>query len=267
MTAPRVLTLLSDFGDRDIYVGVMKGVIAGINPGLNVVDLTHQIPPQDIVAARFNLMNAYAFFPPNAVHVAVVDPEVGSQRRAIAIATAHGCFVAPDNGLLSGVWLHTPILSAVALTHPHFWYTPTPSQTFHGRDIFAAVGAHLASGVDLEQLGSPLDPTTLIQLEIPQCQRIGTKIVGAIQYIDHFGNLVTNIPAAALDERDWQIRLPSEPAPIPGLSRYHQVSLGAAIAVIGSHGWVELAINQGNARQHWNVIIGMPVELELIASF
>ncbi len=265
-TAVRILTLLTDFGDRDIYVGVMKGVIARINPTLQVIDLTHHIPPQDIIAGRFNLMSAYPHFPSDTVHVAVVDPGVGSERRAIAIATTHGVFVGPDNGLLSEVWHKTSILTAVELTNPNYWYTPTPSATFQGRDIFAPVGAHLASGVSLDQVGSPLDPMTLKDLAIPDYQVTETGIVGAIQYIDHFGNLVTNIPASAVSGWNWIAKLGNESVLMPAVKQYSDVPKGTAIALIGSHGWVELAINQGNTCQVWNAKVGNRVELEIVHS-
>ena len=165
-----VITLLSDFGDRDVYVGVIKGVIAQINPKVAIVDLTHQIPPQNIAAARFCLMNAYAYFPVGTVHVAVVDPGVGSRRRAIAVEFAQGFLVGPDNGIFSGVLSQSPAIAAVELTNLNYWRTPKPSKTFHGRDIFAPVGANLASGVPLKQLGQEIDPATLVQSEYRQLQ-------------------------------------------------------------------------------------------------
>ncbi len=158
MLENRLVTLLTDFGLSDVYVGVMKGVITQINPRLRVVDLTHQIPPQNITAARFSLMNAYPYFPKGTVHVAVVDPGVGSHRRAIAIQLDSGFLVGPDNGLFSGVLSQTKVIAVVELTNPEYWQTSAPSQTFHGRDIFAPVGAHLASGVPLKQLGETIDP-------------------------------------------------------------------------------------------------------------
>jgi S-adenosylmethionine hydrolase len=153
-----IITLLTDFGESDVYVGVMKGVIAQINPGLTVVDLTHQIPPQNIAAARFSLMNAFPYFPKETVHIAVVDPGVGSERRGIALQLDAGFLVGPDNGLFTGVLNQNPVIVAVELTNPQYWRTPTPSNTFHGRDIFAAAGAHLASGIAIEQWEKSLTP-------------------------------------------------------------------------------------------------------------
>jgi S-adenosyl-L-methionine hydrolase (adenosine-forming) len=158
MEDARILTLLTDFGLNDVYVGVMKGVIAQVNPQLRVIDLTHQIPPQNVTAAQFNLMNAYPYFPPGTVHVAVVDPGVGGTRRAIAIQLAEAFLVGPDNGLLSGVVAQKQVIQAVELTNTRYWRNATPSSTFHGRDIFASVGAHLASGVAIAEMGDAIAP-------------------------------------------------------------------------------------------------------------
>ena len=247
-----LVTLLSDFGDRDIYVGIMKGVIAQINPRLTVVDLTHQISPQDIAAASFNLMNAYAYFPVGTVHIAVVDPGVGSKRRAIAVEFAQGFLVGPDNGIFSGVLSQSPAMSttgyayaAVELTNLNYWRTPQPSKTFHGRDIFAPVGANLASGVPLKQLGQEIDPATLVKLDIDECKQTNTGILGCIQYIDRFGNLVSNIPVSYVQGKTWYVQVAG--LSIPGCETYSDVKVGEILALVGSHGWVEIAINSGNA--------------------
>ncbi|MBN3874372.1 S-adenosyl-l-methionine hydroxide adenosyltransferase family protein [Nostoc sp. JL33] len=242
---PTLVTLLSDFGDRDVYVGIMKGVIAQINPRLAVVDLTHQIGAQDIKAARFCLMNAYAYFPVGTVHVAVVDPGVGSKRRAIAVEFAQGFLVGPDNGIFSGVLSQSPATCAVELTNLNYWRTPQPSNTFHGRDIFAPVGANLASGVSLKQLGQEIDPASLVKLDIGECKQTTTGVVGCIQYIDNFGNLVSNIPASYVQGKTWYVQTVG--LSIPGCETYSDVKVGEIIALVGSHGWVEIAINSGNA--------------------
>ncbi|MEH2071578.1 MAG: SAM-dependent chlorinase/fluorinase [Nostoc sp.] len=240
-----VVTLLSDFGDRDVYVGVMKGVIAQINSQITVVDLTHQIPPQDIAAARFSLMNAYPYFPVGTVHVAVVDPGVGSRRRAIAVEFAQGFLVGPDNGIFSGVLSQSPAIRAVELTNLNYWRTAQPSKTFHGRDIFAPVGANLASGVPLKQLGQEIDKASLVKLDIEECKQTTTGVLGCIQYIDRFGNLVSNIPRSYVEGKTWCVQAAG--LSIPGCETYSNVKLGEAIALVGSHGWVEIAINSGNA--------------------
>lgn len=264
-----VLTLLTDFGLIDPYVGVMKGAIAQVNPMLTVIDLTHQIPPQDIAAARFHLMTAYPYFPAGTVHVAVVDPGVGGQRRAIALQCTNGYLVGPDNGLFSGVLERDPVLAAVELTNPAYWRTPSPSATFHGRDVFAPVGAHLASGVALAELGRAIAPDSLIQLDLPTWKQEGKSLTGHIQAIDHFGNAITTIPASAVSEKVWELWVgastsPAEQCvPIPGGKTYADSNPGDLLAVIGSHGYVEIACNQGNAQQRLGLAVGDGVRLVL----
>ncbi|NET04549.1 MAG: SAM-dependent chlorinase/fluorinase [Symploca sp. SIO2B6] len=262
LSPPKLITLLTDFGLSDIYVGVLKGVIAQINPALRVVDLTHQIPPQNILAARFCLMGAYAYFPKGTVHVAVVDPGVGSQRRGIALQLDVGFLIGPDNGLFSGVLSQTKVLAAVELTNPEYWRTASPSTTFHGRDIFATTGAHLASGVPLENLGEVIDPTTLVELSIPAKHTTEAGITGCIQYIDHFGNLITNIPAAEVEGKNWFIFVENQT--IARRPTYSDCSAGEALALIGSHGWVEIAVNSGSAKSGLQVDWGAIVELIFI---
>ncbi len=248
MPGSPLLTLLSDFGLQDVYVGVMKGVIAQINPCLKVVDLTHQISPQDIAAARFSLMSAYAHFPLGTVHVAVVDPGVGGPRRGVAIQTAAGFLVGPDNGLFSGVLSQTLAVQAVELANSQYWYTAQPSMTFHGRDIFAPVGAHLASGVPLEELGPAIALETLVQWSQPACAQTDLGVSGCVQAIDHFGNLITNIPAACVQGKSWLIEIGR--LRVPGGQTYSNGNPGELVGLVGSHGWVEVAVNRGRAQSY-----------------
>jgi hypothetical protein len=261
MNQNRILTLTSDFGLSDVYVGVMKGAIAQIDPTISVVDLTHQISPQNIAAARFCLMNAYLYFPKRTVHVAVVDPGVGSTRRAIAVEFAAGFLVGPDNGLFSGVLSQSPAVTAVELTNPDYWRTPHPAATFHGRDIFAPVGAHLASGVPLKELGREIDLATLVQLNLPQLTFTTTEIAGCIQYIDRFGNLITNIPGTHVQGKNWTANVAGQT--ILGRETYSDSPVGSAISLVGSHGWIEIAINCGNAqmqlKQDWGARVQIVV--------
>ena len=245
-TNNQIITLLSDFGDQDVYVGVMKGAITLVNPSLITIDLTHKIPPQNIAAGRFALMNACAYFPPGTVHVAVVDPGVGSHRRAVAVQFAGGYLVAPDNGLLSGILSLFPAIAAVELTNPIYGRTSSPSFTFHGRDIFAPVGAHLASGVPLIALGDSIDPRSLVSLSIRECQLTDSGIVGSIQYIDYFGNLITNIPATMIAGKSWSVVVGERI--ISSSKTYSDRPLGEVVALLGSHGWVEIAINGSSAK-------------------
>jgi S-adenosyl-L-methionine hydrolase (adenosine-forming) len=197
-------------------------------------------------------MNAYPYFPIGTVHLAVVDPGVGSKRRAIAVEFAQGFLVGPDNGIFSGVLSQSPAMSttgyayaAVELTNFNYWRTPQPSKTFHGRDIFAPVAANLASGVPLKQLGQEIDPASLVKLDIRDCKQTTNGVAGCIQYIDNFGNLVTNIAASYVQGKTWCVQVAG--LTIPGCETYSDVNLGEIIALVGSHGWVEIAINCGNA--------------------
>lgn len=267
MSISQLITLLSDFGLSDVYVGVMKGAIAQINPTLKVVDLTHEIPPQNIAAGRFCLMSAYPYFPDGTVHVAVVDPGVGGNRRAIALharypkalESATAFFVGPDNGLFSGILSQSQEIWAVELTNPDYWRTPEPSATFQGRDIFAPVGTHLASGVPLEQLGREIDPTTLVKLALPECTRGDRGVTGCIQYIDRFGNLVTNIPGSLVQGQTWSVEVSG--LTLPGNKTYSDTGVGRAIALVGSHGWVEIAVNSGNAQSQLQMDFGDRVQI------
>lgn len=261
ISSPSCITLLTDFGDQDSYVGAMKGAIACIHPSLMVIDLTHQIPPQDLTAARFHLMNAVPYFPAGTVHLAVVDPGVGSQRRGIAVQLSTGFLVGPDNGIFSGVLHQNPAQRVVELTQTQYWRSPHPSSTFHGRDIFAPVAAHLARGVPIQQVGQPIDPASLVQLEMPSCQRLDNRIEGVIQYIDRFGNLITNIPGQTVEGQAWHAVL--NDAGLPGNRTYADVDFGNGTALIGSHGWVEIAVRGGSARTQFDSSIGTPVQVVL----
>jgi len=266
-----LVTLLSDFGLSDPYVGVMKGVIVGVNPHLTMIDLTHQIPPQNVALARFALMTAYAYFPAGTVHIAVVDPGVGSDRRAIAIAFGTnpdhpaGFLVGPDNGLFSGVLSQVPMLTAIELTNAQYWRSPALSATFHGRDIFASVGAHLASGMPLSEMGRAIAPTSLIHLDIPAYTQtlapddLRLRLTGVIQAIDHFGNLITTIPGSRVLGLQWSVIVKGHP--LPGKQTYSQSPPGEALALIGSHGWVEIAVNGGNAQTHLNLRLGASIQI------
>ncbi|BAU63267.1 hypothetical protein STA3757_06270 [Stanieria sp. NIES-3757] len=253
-----VLTLLTDFGWQDVYVGVMKGVIARINPDLQVIDLTHDIPPQNISAGKFCLLNAYSYFPERTVYVAVVDPGVGSKRRGVAIEFAGGFLVGPDNGLFSGIFSQRTIIAAVELTNSNYWLSNNPSQTFHGRDIFAPVGAHLASGVALSQMGKFIDPASLVSLPLPQLQITETTITGCIQYIDHFGNLITNIPGEIVNQ-SWSVKVKETVIAIA--ITYSEVEHGTVVALVGSHNWLEIAVNQGNAQKKLQLEWGDPITI------
>lgn len=267
-----LITLLTDFGLTDSYVGVLKGVIAQIAPEAKVIDLTHEIAPQDIASARFTLMTAYSYFPTHTIHVVIVDPGVGTDRRGIAFRNDHGTFVGPDNGVFDGVLppaiegmpANPEPTTTVSLTKSRYWRTLTPSTTFHGRDIFAPVAAHLAMGVPLIQIGEPIDPTSLIRLSLPSLQPTHSGWQGTIQAIDHFGNAITTIPGNRITSQSWHVEWTTRhkgattpsPVNIPGHLTYGDIPRGDWLALIGSHGWVEIAVHGGSAQQHLRLQVG-----------
>ncbi len=260
MAAP-VIALLTDFGLQDTYVGVMKGVILGIAPHVQVIDLTHEIPPQDVRAGAYNLLVSYRYFPAGSLFCCVVDPGVGSERRAVAVRAGAYTFVAPDNGLLTPVLETEPVEMAVVMENTAY-HLPNVSATFHGRDIFAPVTAHLARGVPPEALGPPLAPEELVRLPWPQPRRIPDGWEASIVHADRFGNLITNLPGEWLDPplNQWQVEV--GPVIVAGLSRtFADVGVGEPVAYVGSSGYLELAVRQGNARRQWGVGPGLVVRV------
>lgn len=257
----RVITLLTDFGLEDGYVAAMKGVIAAIAPDARLVDVTHLVPPQDVASGRFRLLTVVPYFPPGTIHLAVVDPGVGTARRAVAIRSASGsCFVGPDNGLLLGALETNRPAAAVVLSEPRFWRTPTPSATFHGRDVFAPVAAHLARGVDLGALGPTIAPETLVRLALAAFKMLPGGVEGAVQAVDRFGNLISNVPGSVLAGcGTWNASVGRRT--VEGHRTYGEVPVGEALALVGSHGFVEIAVHRGNARSALTADVGDPVRI------
>jgi len=255
------ISLLTDFGVNDVFVGVMKGVIAGICPQARVIDITHGVTPFDVLEAALLLRDAYHYFPPGSIHVAVVDPGVGGQRRIIAAAARGHIFLAPDNGIL---W---PILAGdnnarVVTVSNHRYFLPQVSNTFHGRDIFAPVAAHLALGVPLNLLGPAV--RDMHRLRVPEAQvRPNGTVSGEVLRFDRFGNLITNIPEGLLPgkgEKDIYVRVGRRV--IRGIARsYESVKPGELLAIVGSTGMLEIARNQGNARELLRARRGMSVRV------
>lgn len=250
-----LIALLSDFGACDEYVGVMKGVIAGIAPGVRVVDICHQIEPQNIVHGAFILQAAVPYFPKGTIFVAVVDPGVGGRRRILAADCGGRRFVVPDNGLIEGALKNPSEASVVSVENRRYFLTPV-SRTFHGRDIFAPVAAHLAAGLPMAQLGPPVDPADAVTGKMPRC-RFSSRdgIEGVVIAADRFGNLMTNIDERAVarilnrvDGRQATVVLADIPVGAI-VDSYDQVAKNAPLAIIGSRGLLEIAVNCGNARQ------------------
>lgn len=262
---PCIITLTTDFGTSDAYVGTMKGVILGINPNVRVVDLTHAVPPQDIHEAAFTIYSAYRYFPKGTIHTVVVDPGVGSDRQAIVCEIDGAFFVCPDNGVLSyllqaidGSVEHR--MKAVAIQNPGY-HLPEVSNTFHGRDIFAPVAAHLSRGVPLASIGPRVE--NLVQLPIPIPEVSGNTITGQIVKIDRFGNAITNISETVLAGEVSGYEINVQGVRLTHINRtYAESAVGEPLAIIGSFGVLEIAVNGGSAESRLGLKWGDVVEIQ-----
>lgn len=273
-----VITLTTDFGTGDAYVASMKGVILTINPEAVIVDICHTIEPQNILQAAFILSTAYQYFPTGTIHLAVVDPGVGSQRKAILLKTPTAFFLAPDNGVLSYIMDETDKktakpatqiaakpesiklgagLEAVAITNQDFWHKPV-SATFHGRDIFAPVAAHLSLGVPLHKFGDSLSHVHVFPIPRPYNNDRGS-LIGRVLHIDNFGNLITNIRSSDLPAEE--ITMTSGKQQIQGISQFYAEAEGLA-AIIGSSGYLEISLKNGNAADLLGVKLGDEIKLK-----
>jgi S-adenosyl-L-methionine hydrolase (adenosine-forming) len=257
-----LITLLTDFGTQDYFVGAMKGVILSLNPAAQIVDITHDIPPQDIEAGAFNLLACYRDFPARTVHVAVVDPGVGSERRALALACANQILVGPDNGLFSWICEREPDYRAFSITNPKFFSEPV-SATFHGRDVFAPVAAALSTGRPIEQVGERL--TDIVRLPSLTPKTLGSRTVeGRVIHIDHFGNVITNLtPDHLRFERGARIVINGHE--IDSFRRYFADAShdGDLFCFFGSAGFLEIAAKNSSARDVLKV--GRGQELKFMA--
>jgi S-adenosylmethionine hydrolase len=256
-----VITLLTDFGLKDGYVGVMKGVILGIAPQAQIADITHNIHPQNVMEGALAFGRVASFFPKGTIHVGVVDPGVGTRRRPIAACLGDQYFVGPDNGLCTVILEQTRENGAeiqfVHLDRTEFWLTDV-SHVFHGRDIFAPVAAHLANGVALNDMGTLIqDP---ILLEIPKPKRIQKGWRGEVIIVDNFGNLSTNITRANLTEKG-EFRVVIAGNNLHGLIKtFGEAEPGELVALIGEAGDLSISVVNGNAAERLGVGVGEPVE-------
>jgi len=260
MPSPRPITLTTDFGGQDWFVGTMKGVLLKLAQQTSVVDLTHEIPPGDIRAAAFALAASYSFFPKGTVHVTVIDPGVGSPRAAIAARSSRYLFVGPDNGVLSWALSREQKVVVHKIENPKY-FLQNVSSTFHGRDIFAPVAAHLSRGSPLSELGPAMHD--YIQLAWPQTFTTDNGVEGEIVYIDRFGNGITNISATELKG----LRK-AHPSVFMGRKRlcdialfYQAVPEGRRVAVVGSTGFLEVAVNGGSAAKQLHLRVGLKVSI------
>ena len=258
-----VITLTTDFGSRDHYVGVMKGVILSANSDVRVVDITHEIGPHQIVHAAFVLRQAIQWFPTGTVHVAVVDPGVGSSRRILAGRYDDQIVIAPDNGLVTLIHRDFHLQEIYSVENAQHFRSPV-SATFHGRDIMAPVAAHVAAGTALSQLGPPAGRVELLQLPQPKTLRpLGLE--GSVLYVDRFGNLVTNIGTEDLAElfrhkTEFEVYV-GETSVGPIRATYSDVLAHQPLALVGSSNMLEIAVNCERADRHFSVEVGGPVSL------
>ena len=270
-TSP-IITLTTDFGTQDPYVGVMKGVVLGINPHASIIDISHDVQPQSILEGAFIIGSSHRFFPKGTLHVAVVDPGVGTSRSALLLVTPSAYFLGPDNGVLSYIvkegFRGEPEMSsdsqvrvphdyrAYRLTNPEFWLHPV-SSTFHGRDIFAPVAAHLSLGVPEDRLGEEVRQLMYLPIEQPRWN--GDTLAGRVVHVDRFGNLITDIPAALLSGGN-PITIGIKEHCISGLSQSYAEGEWL-LAIVGSNNTLELSVRNGNAAHSLGAKMGEDVRV------
>jgi S-adenosylmethionine hydrolase len=264
-----IISLTTDFGLIDPYVGQMKGAILRRNPGAQLVDLSHAIPRQDIIGAAIVLHSSYAFFPAGTVHLVVVDPGVGSQRRILAAAGDEQIFVAPDNGILS-LLLRDQIITRVYQIEKKELFTDVVSSTFHGRDIMGPVAAVLAGGLDVDAVGSEVSPDSCVCLDLPVACGSEGKVTGQVLQVDHFGNIRTTIRSTDLEHLKYLEHLAGSQRCQVQVNAYRiqtisttyaEVEPGELVALIDSAGYLEIAVNRGSAAELTRCRIGDPVQV------
>jgi S-adenosyl-L-methionine hydrolase (adenosine-forming) len=261
----RIVALLTDFGHRDPFVGIMKGVMLGITPDLQLIDISHEITPQRIREAATVLSVSFPYFPPHTVFLVVVDPGVGGARRPIVVETAEHVFVAPDNGVLGPVLDQAEVRRVIHATEARYFRQPI-SHTFHGRDVFAPLAAWLSHGVEARAMGAAIDDYTRLELPRPLIQTDG-RIEGEVLYQDRFGNLITNIAESWVAELwgppPWQgIQGQLETSVIYGLDAYYaQRSSQELGLIVNSWGFFEIFVNGGNAAQATGAVEGSSVSI------
>jgi S-adenosyl-L-methionine hydrolase (adenosine-forming) len=256
-----LITLTTDFGNGSHYVAAAKGIILALNPEARVLDLTHDIPPRDLRQAAFFLAVTLPYFPPETLHVVVVDPGVGSQREILYVELANLRVLVPDNGCWT--WLieggrRRP--RVIRLTEKRFWRSRV-SATFHGRDIFAPVAANLSLGLDPRELGPIV--ADWVRLDRPTPRQVANGIAGEVLFVDRYGNLITNIPGETLTLDDRPKRVCVASVEVPRIVRtYSEAQPGTLVSLVSSTEWLEVAVSQGNAARQLGAGIGTPVTLE-----
>jgi Uncharacterized conserved protein len=256
-----VITLLTDFGTRDYFVGAMKGVILSINPEALIVDITHEIEPQQISSASFTLASCYKNFPSRTIHLAVVDPGVGSDRRAILVETREHYFIAPDNGLLDFVFEETSNFRVFELTEKKY-FLPEVGCTFHGRDVFAPVAAHLSRGVAPGDFGREIDDFVRLTNIAPR-KISETEISGEILHIDRFGNLITNFKNENLPAK-FCVEVKGKSV-ARHQKYYAEAAAGEVFSIEGSAGFLEIAAFYSSAAKILRASVGQRIKLRILA--
>ncbi|MBM4310937.1 MAG: SAM-dependent chlorinase/fluorinase [Deltaproteobacteria bacterium] len=255
-----IITLTADFGTGDWYAGALKGVLMSINPQCRPVDLTHGIAPQDIQAGSFCLAQACPLFPAGTVHIAVVDPGVGSDRKPLLVVTEQHYFVGPDNGLFTGVMQAAASYACIELTNAAYFRSAV-SSTFHGRDIFAPAAAHITRGIAPLAMGRLIDDPVMLAISVPETGADGC-LTGAIVHMDHFGNLITNIAAESVARmaQQGEIAITCGGTILQRIcSCYEQAPAGEPFGIIGSSRTLEISLRNASAREALNARRGQSV--------
>jgi len=258
-----IVTLLTDFGTKDHYVASMKGVILRINPQCTLIDITHEVSPQNIQEGAFLLAGACPYFPKGTIHLSVVDPGVGSQRKPILLVTKNYFFIGPDNGFFTLAARKDGIKRIILLTHKKY-FLPEVSATFHGRDIFAPVAGYLSLGANPQTFGERTDHW--MELDLGQPELKGDQLIGEVIHIDAFGNLVSNIDKKGFSRfiKDRPFLTRAGKRTIKGLKRgYWEGKRNEPTALFGSSGFLEIAVREGNAQKFLKVKRGDPVRIHL----
>ncbi len=256
-----LITLTTDFGAADWFVGAMKGVMISVSGRNRIVDITHDIPPGDILAGAFALAQSYKYYPPKTIHVAIVDPGVGSDRPAIAVETANFIFIGPDNGVLSLALAKEEIEGIYRIENEDLFCQPV-SRTFHGRDVFAPVAAHLGREASIQDVGPAVK--NHIRLPFPGVQIQGDLLIGEVIHIDRFGNCITNLPADSVESAAAPQQVVLHDGSVCPVGKfYDEVASGAPLALIGSTDCLEIAVNGGRASEQLRLNVGTPVSLKI----
>ena len=261
-TVSRIITLTTDFGTQDAYVGAMKGVMLRINPHASIVDISHDIAPQDVMEGAFVVRGSAFYFPAETIHVVVVDPGVGTPRRPVALRCRGQYFVGPDNGILPLLLDGAAPECCVALDDPAYWRGDEISRTFHGRDVFAPAAAHLSAGVALDRLGSDVEALTPMQWALPITDEEGVQ--GWVVHIDRFGNCITNVSREMVERKRGErpIKCFVGSAILEGTERtYASVETGEPLMHYNSSEMLEVSVNSGNAAELLGIRKGDPVNI------